>query len=211
MHNIIEAVTLVVMFTLYWCHRARRQYLKERIGSKALLNVYQVGRNIGFMLTRRDLHIRGDTSRVTKGCILYSWHFGVWELMPWALRKCGYALGIIVNQYSGRKKNYWARFWDTLLYWFRSRSGVKVFYSSDTRNIINFIRSGGLFGALVDGSTFYSKFNKIEKLGRLCGVPVIPFAAYRVGGTGVLEIGCTIDEIVKKRPYDYMWFYKSRR
>jgi len=76
--------------------------------------------------------------------------------------------------------------------------------------IINFIKSGGLLGMLVDGNKFYSKFEKAQKLSRFCNVPLIPFAAYRKSGAGILEIGCDLDKLVEQRPLDYVWFYKSR-
>lgn len=198
------------MFVLYWCHRERRQYLKQRIGSQALTNIYQVARNVSFMLSKKDLIVRGDTALPHTGCILYSIHFGIWELMPHALQKMGYNLGIIVNKYSGDKPRLITHLLDSILFNFRSRGGVRIFYKDDTKRIINFLRNGGLLGVLVDGDMFYSKFEKIKKLGRLCHVPVIPFAAYRTRNTGILNIGCSIDAVIHARPLDYLWFYRSR-
>ena len=211
MSILLEALILLVIFILYWCNRERRKYLKQRIGPKALLNIYQIGRNLSFMLIKKDLHTKGDTRLLQNGCILYSFHFGVWELMPYTLKKLGYNLGIIVNKYSENKKSYLVNLCDRFLYNFRSRGGIRIFYKEDTIKIVNFIKSGGLFGVLVDGNTFYSKFDKIKKLGRLCDVPVIPFAAYRKKGAGILDVGCNIDDLVRRRPLDYFWFYKSRK
>ncbi|UCG92829.1 MAG: hypothetical protein JSV97_03730 [candidate division WOR-3 bacterium] len=210
MYFFLELCVLTITFVLYWCHRGRRQHLKQRIGSQALTNIYEVARNVSFMLSKKDLIVRGDTALPHSGCILYSIHFGIWELMPYALRKMGYNLGIIVNKYSGDKSGLITRLLDLFLFNFRSRGGVRIFYKDDTMRIINFVRSGGLLGVLVDGDMFYSKFEKIKKLGRLCHVPVIPFAAYRSGKTGILTIGCSIDAVVETRPLDYLWFYRSR-
>ncbi len=159
---------------------------------------------------KRNLRIKGNMGIIMKGGILYSFHFGVWELMPLSLKKLGYNLGIIVNRYSDDKKNIIAIFFDRFLYWFRSFGNVRIFYKEDTMKIINFIKSGGLLGMLVDGNKFYSKFEKAQKLSRFCNVPLIPFAAYRKSGAGILEIGCDIDKLVEQRPLDYVWFYKSR-
>lgn len=210
MYFLLELVVLVITLLLYWCNRQRRKYLKQRIGFRALRNVYQVGRNVGFMLSKRDLCVRGDTVLPHSGCILYSVHFGIWELMPHVLSKMGYNLGIIVNKYWSDKSDFATHLLDVILFKMRSRGGVRIFYRNETRKIINFIKSGGLLGVLVDGNTLYAKFEKIKKLGSLCHVPVIPFTAYRIRNRGILDIGCTIDDMIEKRPLDYLWFYKSR-
>ena len=76
--------------------------------------------------------------------------------------------------------------------------------------IIKFIKTGGLLGILVDGNSFYAKYGKAQKLAHLCNVPTVPFAAYRQNGVGILEIGCNLTNMVKQRPLDYLWAYKSR-
>ena len=210
MYSFLEVVVLCVFFTVYWANREKRKYLKQRIGAKALLNVYQTGRNFSFMLKSGDLDIMGGTNRLHNGGVLYSFHFGVWELMPAALRKLGYNLGIIVNRYHDQKRIFLTNLADQFLYDFRSRNSVRVFYKEDTMKIVNFIKSGGLLGMLVDGDTFYAKFEKAQKLARLCNVPLIPFAAYRKNGTGILDIGCNLDGLVEQRPLDYLWSYQSR-
>jgi hypothetical protein len=87
---------------------------------------------------------------------------------------------------------------------------VKIFYKEDVMKIVEFIRKGGLCGVLVDGNTLYSKLEKIKRFSRLCNVPLIPFAAFRENGKGILELGCNLDDMIKRRPLDYLWFYKSR-
>jgi lauroyl/myristoyl acyltransferase len=210
MQIFIEAFMVSIAFILYWCNGNRRRYLKNRIGSKAFINVYNVARNTAFMLGKNKLKIKGNTDILQKGGILYSLHFGIWELMPRALQRYGYRLSIIVNRYRDDKTNFLARFFDTFLYNYRSSGDIKIFYKGDTIEIINFIKNCGVLGILVDGNTFYSKFEKAKKLSRICAVPLVPFATYRKNGTGVLEIGCNLDRVVKQRPYDYVWFYKSR-
>ena len=210
MHLIFEALVLLFIFILYWINRGRRRYLKKRIGSKTFFNLYQTGRNFSFMLTRKELHLMGDTSFLRKGGVLYSFHFGVWELMPLTLKKLGYTLGIIVNRYRNSKKNFLTNIGDKLLYHIRSHNGIKIFYKEDTVKIVKFIKAGGLFGILVDGDTFYAKYEKAQKLARICNVPLVPFAAYRKNDSGILEINCNLANLVKKRPLDYLWVYKSR-
>ncbi len=210
MHILSEAFVLLIAAILYVCCRERRKYLKRRIGSRALYNVYQTCRNIGFMLRRNDLSVSDDTSVLKGGGILFSFHFGIWELMPGALKKMGYDLGVISNKYSDSKESLVARLFDKLLYRFRARDGVKIFYRTDTMEIVRFLKGGGIIGMLVDGNDFYSKFGKAQKLSYLCCVPLVPFVAYRKDGRGILKIGCNIDKFVKERPYDYIWFYKSR-
>lgn len=198
------------LFTLYWLHRSRREYLKQRIGKQAIRNVYSVARNIGFMLSRRDVRVQGDDKVLEKGGILYSFHFGIWELMPRALGKMGYDLGVLVNRYADDNLSRISRFLDNFLERFRSPEKVKVFSKNDTMKIVRFLNSGGILGVLVDGNRFYAKFRKMQKLGNLCNVPLVPFAVYRKNGKGVLDVGCDLDRIVAQRPLDYVWFYKSR-
>ncbi len=210
MQILSEACVLLIVFILYWYCRERRKYLKRRIGAHALLNIYQVGRNVSFMLMKKDLQIKDDTKILQRGGILFSFHFGVWESMPQSLKKMGYNLGVIVNRYSSGKNNFITKFFDRFLYKLRSRGGVKIFYKEDTMKIIRFIKSGGVIGMLVDGNSFYSKFGKARKLSCICNVPLVPFAAYRKSGVGVLRIGCDLNKLIAKKPYDYVWFYKSR-
>jgi len=205
-----EAFALLGLFTLYWFQRARREYLKKRIGRLAIRNVYRVARNIGFMLSRRDISVQDNSNSLEKGGIFYSFHFGVWELMPRALEKKGFDLGVLVNRYADDNHSCINRFFDNLLDRFRSSGNVKVFSKHDSVKIVRFLKNGGILGVLIDGNRFYAKYGKMKKLSSLCGVPLVPFAAYRKNGSGVLDLGCDLDRIVTQRPLDYVWFYKSR-
>jgi lauroyl/myristoyl acyltransferase len=210
MHFFTEAFVLFVLFTLYWLCGSRRKYLRRRIGDQAVRNVYNVARNIGFMLSKHDIRVQDNDNKLAKGGILYSFHFGIWEMMPRALRKMGYNIGILVNKYAGNNHARLSRYLDDFLEHFRSAGGVAVFSKNDTMKIVRFLDKGGILGVLVDGNHFYAKKSKIEKLGKLCGVPLVPFAAYRERCGGVLDIGCDLDRMVGERPLDYVWFYKSR-
>ncbi len=210
MHFFTEAFALFVLFTLYWSYGSRRKYLRQRIGNRSVRNVYNIARNIGFMLGKRDIRIQGDNKKLAKGGILYSFHFGIWEMMPQALVKMGYNIGVIVNKYADDNRSRLSRYFDNYLEHFRSSGGVEVFSRQDTMKIVRFLGKGGILGVLVDGNRFYAKIGKIKKLGKLCGVPLVPFAAYREHGEGVLDIGCDLDSLVAQRPLDYVWFYKSR-
>jgi hypothetical protein len=211
MHFFTEAIVVLCAFVLYWTNRSRRRYLKRRIGPLSFHNVYRVARNIGYMLLRRSLLIKGARDLVKNGSILYSFHYGIWELMPFTLCNQGYKVGVIVNKYSDGASSVIPRLADAMLLRFRSNNEIKVYYRNDVRKMIRFLKNGGVLGMLVDGGSFYSKFLNAQKLSRICNVPLVPFAAYREGNSGVLEINCDLDKLVKKRPLDYMWFYKSRR
>ncbi len=162
------------------------------------------------MFCRKELQITGALGVLDAGCILYSFHFGVWELMPLALSRLGYRIGILVNRYHTGKASIPNRLLDALLKRWRSVSGVKVFYKENVLEIARFLRSGGIFGMLVDGNTFFQKYAKAEKLAAVCRVPAVSFAAYRKKGQGFLDIGCDIRALVRTMPLDYVWFYKSR-
>jgi lauroyl/myristoyl acyltransferase len=198
------------MCSLYWCCGNRRRYLKHRVGKDAFRNVYQVSRNVFFMLRRDDLELYGDVKALERGCVLYSCHFGVWELMPYALRKLGYRIGIISNRYGDNSTSSLVRLFDSILKHWRSINGVTVFYKENALEIARFIKSGGIFGILVDGNTLFQKYEKARKLAYLCKVRLVPFAAYRKGTRGVLKIGCDLPRLVRTMPLDYMWFYRSR-
>ena len=210
MHFFSECVFLTFVLSLYWLCNERRRYLRRRIGRQAFKNVYRVGRNVLFMLRRNELKVRGDLGVLNRGCILYSFHFGVWELMPYTLSKLGYKIGIITNRYGAAGNSIQTRILDFLLRRWRSMYGARVFYKENLLEIVRFLRTGGVFGILVDGNTFFQKHDKARRLARLCRVPLVPFAAYRESGRGILRIGCNIPTVVKAMPLDYVWFYKSR-
>jgi len=210
MHFFTECVFLTFVLSLYWLCHERRRYLRHRIGRQAFKNVYRVSRNVIFMLRRNELRVSGDLSVLNKGCILYSFHFGVWELMPYTLSRLGHKLGIITNRYGTAGNLIQTRILDFLLRKWRSMYGARVFYRENLLEIVRFVRSGGVFGVLVDGNTFFQKYDKARRLARLCHVPLVPFAAYRERGEGILSIGCDIQALVKAMPLDYVWFYKSR-
>lgn len=205
-----EALFLCVMCCLYWVCADRRRYLKHRVGENAFRNVYQVSRNIFFMLRRNDLELCGDVKALERGCILYSCHFGVWELMPYVLGKSGYRIGIISNRYGENSTSLLVRFLDSILKRWRSINGVTVFYKENVLQMVRFIKAGGVFGILVDGNTLFQKHAKAIKLASLCKARLVPFAAYRDGNRGVLNIGCDLGALIRAMPLDYMWFYKSR-
>jgi lauroyl/myristoyl acyltransferase len=210
MHFFVECIFLTTLWVLYWVCHNRRRYLRQRIGNQAFKNVYRVGRNVCFMLRRKELQVGGDLRVLSKGCILYSFHFGVWELMPFTLSKLGYRIGVLVNSYRTTDSSVRTRILDFMLRQWRSMNGIRVFYKENALEIVRFLQSGGVFGMLVDGNTFFQKHDKARKLAELCQVPLIPFAAYRQREKGFLRIGCDIPALVKAMPLDYVWFYKSR-
>jgi len=210
MHFLVECVFLAFIWALYWICHERRRYLRRRVGRQAFKNVYRVGRNVFFMLRRNELEVCGDLGVLSKGCIIYSFHFGVWELMPYTLNRLGHKIGIIANRYGAADNSIQTRIIDYLLRRWRSMSGARVFYKENLLEIVRFLRSGGVFGMLVDGNTFFQKYDKARRLAKLCRVPLVPFAAYRESSKGILRIGCDIPSLVRAMPLDYVWFYKSR-
>jgi lauroyl/myristoyl acyltransferase len=210
MHFFTEAFALFMAFVLYWMNGPRRRYLKRRIGKQSVKNVYRVARNVGYMLCRPDVELHGFNKNLTQGAILYSFHFGIWETMPRAIRKLGCDIGVLVNKYTEASSSVFSYYIDRLLEYFRANGGVSVFTRYDTIKIVQFLKRGGILGVLVDGNDFYAKFPKIQKLGKICDVPLVPFAAYRRHGRSVVEIGCDLDQLIADQPLDYVWFYRSR-
>lgn len=210
MSILAELSFLLCVFCLYWICRGRRRYLRSRVGKDAFRNVYCVARNMFFMLRRKNLELTGNADLLEGGCVLYSFHFGIWELMPLTLKSRGFRIGVIVNRYQQDRISFLARLADSMLKKWRTFDGVRVFYSENVLEIVRFIKSGGIFGMLVDGNTFFQKYTKAKKLAQLCKVPLVPFAAYRKGNGGVLNIDCDLPGLVRAMPLEYMWFYKSR-
>jgi lauroyl/myristoyl acyltransferase len=189
--------------------------LKERSPVSPGRCLYALARNLVFMLSRpgaAPVEIKGTLQPAGNGAVMYSVHYGIWEMMPQVLRTAGFRIAIITNQYghggSGHPLAAWA---DRLLRRWRSRNGVIVFYENNPRAIIEFIRNGGIFAMLVDGSNLFSKFSKAQKLAALCRVPLIPFAMYRRDGRGVLDVNCDLETLINRQPDDYAWFYRSRQ
>ncbi len=210
MFFLLEALVISVLLVGYWLNRQTRMRLAERLGERALRNVYQTARNFSFMLQKREPLVKGNTGLLRQGAVLYSFHFGIWEIMPRALNRIGHEIGIIVNRHYEQNKARWAKILDQCLDKFRGKGKIRIFHKEDTIALVRFIKRGGVLGMLVDGNTFYSKFSKAQKLAKLCKVPLVSFAAYRKNNAGILEIGCNLSEILKQRPLDYVWAYKSR-
>jgi hypothetical protein len=210
---LLETITFLILLNIYWLNNARRIYLKRRLGAGIVMNLKMTARNIALMLCpERSFKIYGDISSIKNGGILYSIHFGTWELMPNLLQKSlKKDIGILVNRYTENNPHLIGRLMDKFFYIWRTRKKVKVFYPDEVFKIVRFLKKGGIFAALVDGDTLYAKLKKIEKLSKLCHVPLHPFALYYDGANYIMEIGCNIDGVLKHRPFDYWWFYKSRR
>ncbi len=204
-----EAGTIFIATLWYWLNYGRRQYLKKRIGRKAYLNIFNVARNIHYMLFNKTITVDGYDRLPAGGSILYSFHFGVWELLPPALARSTGRLGIVVNRYQRGILN---EMLDRFLVHYRTANAnnVRIFSVRESREIIKFLQNGGTLGILVDGNELYSRFHTVQRLSRIARVPMIPFAAYRNNGSACLEIGCDLEKIITKRPMDYMWFYRSR-
>lgn len=193
----------------YWLNRGRRRYLKHRIGRASFLNLYRTARNFAVMLGRDRVEVKGSLAPLRTGGILYSFHFGAWELMPKVLSRLGFRMGVIVNRYADQP-GFLARTADRILYRYRVKPNVRIFYPGDGLKIARFLREGGIFGILVDGDSHYGKLGPVRRLGRLCGVPLVPFAVYQENGRSVLDLGCDLNRLLRERPYDYLWAYRSR-
>ena len=198
------------LYAGYWLNRGRRRHLKKRTGRSAFLNLYRTARNFAAMLGRNRVEVKGSLEPLRSGGILYSFHFGAWELMPKVLSRLGFRIGVIANRYADQP-GFLARTADRVLYRYRAQPNVRVFYPGDGLKIARFLRSGGVFGVLVDGDMPYGKFDPVRRLGRLCGVPLVSFAVYREKGRSILDLGCDLNRLLRERPYEYLWAYRSRR
>lgn len=205
--HLLEPVCLLLLLVWYGLDRRRRMVWKKRAGALTGRNLIALARNAAFMLTGGELTVKGDLPPTNMGAIFYSLHFGIWELVPRVLSRYGVRLGIMTNHYPPP----WGRLINRLLRRYRTADGVTIFYPEQTRSIVDFLNTGGWFAILVDGQEHFSKLKPIEKLSRMCSVPLIPFAAYQDRGRGVVAIGCDLARLVRKRPWDYAWLYYSRQ
>ncbi len=213
MQTVLEISIFLTLIMIYWLNHGRRQYFIQRTDKNISSNLKTAAKNIARMLYYdKKWTIIGDTDFIKNGAVLYSVHFGVWELMPQILRSyLNKDIGVLVNRYTDNNNFLVGKLMDRFFYCWRSRHNVKVFYPDQVFQIVKFIKNGGIFAVLVDGNHLFTKYQKIEKLARLCQVPLIPFAVYCENGTTVMKMGCNLETLVSERPYDYWWFYRSRR
>lgn len=207
--------TLIYLFLLniYWLNTARRVYLKKRLNKNLNSSIKTTAHNLSLMMyPDKNYKIKGRTEILKGGAILYSLHFGTWELMPEILQKAlNKKTGILVNRYTDNNPLLIGKIMDKIFYLWRKRYNAEIFYPEEVFKIKKFIKEGGIFSVLVDGDGIYSKYEKIKRLASLCNAPLISFAVYYDRNNYVMEIGCDFDRLIAKRPYDYWWFYKSRR
>ncbi len=202
-----------MLVNIYWFNTARRIYFKKRLNKNINLNLKTIAQNLSLMIhPEKKFRLEGNIGSLKNGAVLYSIHFGTWELMPAILRGLlNKNVGILVERYADNNPPLLGKIMDRLLYRIRSQNNAKIFYPDEVFKITRFIKEGNIFSALVDGDKIFTKLPKIEKLARLCNMPLIPFAVYYEKGNTVMEIGCDLNKIIMKKPYDYWWFYKSRR
>uniref|UniRef100_A0A7V0Z4E2 Lipid A biosynthesis acyltransferase n=1 Tax=candidate division WOR-3 bacterium TaxID=2052148 RepID=A0A7V0Z4E2_UNCW3 len=202
-----------MLIIIYWLNNARRVWFKKRLGRDIQLSLKTIAQNIAIMLKpQNNFKLAGRIESLKNGAILYSVHFGVWELMPKILKNfLNKKVGILVDRYTDNNPILIGKIMDRLLYLIRSKNNTIIFYPDEVFKITKFIKDGGIFSALVDGDKIFARLPKMEKLARICNIPLIPFAVYYEKGNTVMEIGCDLDKIISQKPYDYWWFYKSRR
>lgn len=203
----------MILLNLYWWNGARRHYIKKRIPGPVSQLLKTTSRNISLMIkSEKKFKLKGSVDALKDGAVLYSFHFGIWEKMPEILHNyIKKDIGVLINRYTENNLHFIGRIMDKFFYHWRAKKNIKIFYPDEVFQIVRFIKSGGIFSALVDGDTFYAKFHKIKRLAELCNVPLVPFAIYYEKENGVMELGCNLIELLKFRPFDYWWFYKSRR
>ncbi|MCX7996013.1 MAG: hypothetical protein N3A65_09660 [candidate division WOR-3 bacterium] len=213
MRDFLKILIFLILLIVYFLNNPRRVYLKKRLKKGINLNIKKTAENISLMLIPKDeIRLKGNIEALKKGAILYSIHFGTWELLPRIMQKfLNKEIGILVNRYTRNNVYLIGRLMDNLFYHFRTRYNSKIFYPDEVFRIVSFIKKGGIFSVLVDGDNFYSKFEKIKKLARICNAPLIPFAIYYENGLHVIELDCDFERLLKRRTHDYWWFYKSRR
>ncbi|MEO0135927.1 MAG: hypothetical protein ABIL86_00145 [candidate division WOR-3 bacterium] len=204
----------MILLTLYGLNIPRQRWLKRRLKDNINLNLKATAENISLMLLpAKKVIVRGDTALLKKGAILYSIHFGTWELMPKILKTHLHdrEIGILVERYTQTNPWWVGKFLDRIFYYLRNSPKIKIFYPDEIFKIVDFIKKAGIFSVLVDGDNPFAKLEKIKRLAHLCCVPLIPFAVYHENGTHILEIGCDLKQLLRERSADYWWFYKSRR
>ncbi len=213
MSYLVETFILLILIMFYWLNPGRRKKLKKKYGKNDFQHLRTIAHNLRLMLIAdTEFVLQGDCSLINKGAVLYSFHFGVWELMPRILSKnTDKELGVLVNRYTDNNIYFLGRIMDRLLYWLRSKNHIRIFYPDEVFKIVNFVKNGGIFAALVDGDTFYDKYEKIERIACLCKVPLIPFVVYYEKGKVIMQMGCNPENMVKSMPEHYWWFYRSRR
>lgn len=213
MRSVLEILIFLALTISYGLNHSRYQYIKKKTNTDMRHNFKKVAQNFVRMIYfDKKCRLIGDLEAIKNGAILYSIHFGVWELMPQIIKRyTNHDIGILVNRYTDNNPFLTGKLMDRFFYYWRSNYNAKVFYPDEVFRIVKFIKNRGIFAVLVDGDRFFSKLKKVEKLARLCRVPLIPFAVYCENETTIMKVGGNLEELVRNRPYDYWWFYKSRK
>ncbi len=213
MRHFLKTLIFLLSINIYWWNTARRMRLKKRLEKNIQLYFKTLAQNLSIMIhPEKKFTLEGSIEPLKNGAVLYSIHFGIWELMPKILKTfLNKKVGILVERYTDNNPLFIGKIMDRIFYLIRSRNDAVIFYPDEVFKITRFIKEGGIFSALVDGDKIFAKLPKFEKLALICNIPLIPFAVYYEKGNTVMEIGCDLNKIVTQRPYDYWWFYKSRR
>lgn len=201
MRGLCTAVGLALVHGYYWLWRERRVRYQQRCPGQAARALFRLGRNVGAMLARVPLDIRGSLPPAG-GAVLYSVHLGVWEAAPEALAARGRRVGIVVNRYG--------HVLDTLLDRWRGAAGIRIFSRGEALAMVRFLQSGGVIAMLVDGNRLDAKLPAARRLARIARCPLMPFAARLEGARGVLALNVDLDKLMGEHAHDYLWFYRSR-
>jgi len=174
---------------------------KVNIGQRFFVNS---GRNIAD-LVRFEKHFERELAPLTdfeglehfdraykkgRGVFGITAHLGNYELLAVVLGKLGYRIGVISRPLADKRLN-------ELLVGTRQRLGIVNFYASDyPLGVVRWLKSGGAVGVLIDTDSekargnfvpFYQIMAKVPVgqsiIAAKLGVPLVPMACVRVGGS----------------------------
>ncbi len=217
-----ETACLGLSLTMLLILRNRRRKAVRRIVASGFSRrlvwkaAYRFGRNLSAMLknrvhdcvSEREVVIHGEDqiSALAQGGVAVGYHFGPWELLPGILARRGLRMGVVTNFYAARPI-------DQFLRRFRARDRVELFYANgpenEVRRMIEFIRSGGTVGALIDGDTFDQKYPVLKRIIDRFGFRVVPVFGYLKHGKMHVFVGHPLTDALRYSPENYFWFYAS--
>ena len=212
-----HTLCIVAVLILYMLSPARRRKAARRVAASGLRasvrlrSAYRLGRNLALMLLDNlEVVVHGEEAlaSLAQGGIAIGYHFGPWELLPGILARRGLRMGVVTNFYAEPAV-------DRFLRRFRSRDKVELFYANgpenEVRRMIEFIKSGGTVGALIDGDTFDQKYSILRRIIERFNLHVVPVFGYLKSGKMHVFVGHPLQNALRYSPEDYFWFYLSRK
>ena len=133
-----------------------------------------------------------------RGCVLLTFHFGNWELLPFFLTNKGYGGSIVVRRIYFHK-------YDKFITRLRNRCGVNVIYRDESpKKMLKTMRNGEILGILPDQDLDNVEGTFVDYFGKPAYTPTAPVKMAVASGTKIVPVF-----VVRKRDNKHMVIVES--